>query len=237
MFRSGGPHHGFRDPPLPLDGPPSCVAVEQERGSVAIQGQHAFPIKGHIGLRILGEIGIANGSNPHGLRDRRALGLRDLGRLLVHDLASPSNRLVQHIFQVDDIALARGHRSAGQRQQAKPDVLQLFGFYPAELGDTGKELAEVELLPGVGDVDDPRGGPGVQSITKGRDVRRGIEKGPVSLANQEGGVLEALAVLGCKGKDDRPLGLLRHPGFQEGVHDGSEALSPRTSSKEMSMRE
>ena len=63
---------------------------------------------------------------------------------------------------------------------------------PAEHGE---ELLEMELLAGVGDIDDLVRTPGLQAMSQGGQVGGGVVEGPVALSNQSGVFLQLRDVL------------------------------------------
>ena len=83
-----------------------------------------------------------------------------------------------------------------------------------------EELLEVAALPMVDDVQDPVGPPVLQPPANRGQIGRGVEKGPVGLADQQRRLLLAVE------KDpDRPAALAGQPGGQQVVdHPGEQGL-------------
>ena len=92
----------------------------------------------------------------------------------------------------DHVARARAHQALGQLEHAEPGVHEI-GAAREDLARDVEDLLEVELLAGVGDVDGALGGPAIHSILNGREIGRSIQERAVGLADDQHGVVEALA--------------------------------------------
>ena len=121
----------------------------------------------------------------------RRCGFRQFRALLRHDLERALFGLVQEVGQFDGFAGAGFEGLAVLAQDgAEPDVGQFhfgLGMPPAERGE---ELLEMELLAGIGDIDDLVGVPGLQPVRQGGEVGSGVVEGAVALLNQGGVFLQ-----------------------------------------------
>jgi hypothetical protein len=134
------------------DGGDAGVGVLEIGGGIAVHGEGLFPGEGDGGLRILGEVGVFDGADADGAGDGELLVGGHVGGGGFDEVEGAAFRFVEEEVELDGGALARGEEAFGQAHEAEPDVAQ--GGLRAGLLREGEELAEVELLALVGDVED-----------------------------------------------------------------------------------
>ena len=172
------------------------VGVLQVRGGVAVQRQQLVPTENVIALAVGQQVGVFDRADADDAGDFAPRGFGQFRALLRHDFERALLGLVEEVGQLDGLAGAGFEGLAVLAQDgAEPDVGQFdFGLrMPA--AEHGEELLEMELLAGIGDIDDLVGAPGLQPMRQGGEVGSGVVEGAVALLNQGGVFLQLRDVL------------------------------------------
>ena len=155
---------------------------------VALERQHLVEGKDDVALRVVGQVGVLDGTEADDGTEFVEFGIGPglvaLGASLYLRRTSSPLGLIQQLVEADHIALPGAESPLRQRHHAEPEVLQLHVHVP-HLSGRRKELAKVQLLAKVGDVDDALRLELPQPQLDGSEVGGRIQRGAILLANQE----------------------------------------------------
>jgi hypothetical protein len=186
---------------------------------VAGEGEHLFPTENVVALAIGEEVRVFDGADADDACDFAAI-------VFVHGWAFLGDDGVGALFGfVEEVGEFYGFAAAGfkglvigAQNGAEPDVAEFCGGgFP--LVERGEELAEVELLAAIGDVDDFIGMPCLDAVGEGGEVGGGVEGGAVGFLDEHRRFFEVGLI---EENDDGAFAFAGHAFGNEVLDDGFE---------------
>ncbi len=163
------------------------VGVLEVGGGIALEGEHLVPIEDVIALSVGEEVGVFDGAEADDAGDLASLGFVEVGAFLGDDGVGAILGFVEEVGQSDGIAGAGFEGFAVVAEDgAEPDVGELGGGFGVPALEDVEDLAEVELLAAVGDVEDGVWLPGFEAELEGGEVGGGVVGGAIAFEDEAG---------------------------------------------------
>ncbi len=202
------------------------VGVLQIRRGVALERQHLVPTEDVIALAILGEVGVFDGAEADDPRDFEARFFGHVGVFFADDFEGAFFGFVEQVLEFDGVARAGFERFAVfTEDRAEPDVGQFDAGFRMPFAESGEDLAKVQLLATVGDVNDfvrlraPRAA--FHAELQGGEVGRGVIETGVALLHERGMFFQIGNII--KRDDERAFALAGETAFFQVFDDVFEA--------------
>ena len=141
------------------------VGVLQVRAGVAVEGEHRVPVEHVVAGAALGQVRVLHRADAHRPRHVRHLFGAEVRVLFRHQPPCPRLRFGQQVEQARAAALARLERALVRAEHgAEGMVLERDALAVAGRLRQGEELAEVQRLTGIDDVEHALGAEGFGAV-------------------------------------------------------------------------